>query len=519
MAEPPGCDPGVTHSHYVDTEIVAADDDQTLLPSEDIGEEDYNVDKQSDDVDDKKATCTFTTAHTNPLLLIHFKCRVPCVCTYQENWAHMSGWKPNFTCDDSSKYKRNKKRPKFPYRLAYSTYREPKYVFRHYEDTSKYMEQYRYHHTRGDVCKAQEEPLVLGYNVPDPYKPKLHRYRFLFETLDTVLSTKPLKNSGLGESDESDSQESNLSISVTRKPVTVNLAPTRNQSTARKTDDLVLPKIEQGIPQFFLDSRKKDSMRSDTNVILPDVRQCHYTSFTLPGHLVDDYRELTGKKRRSLPPVLNGELYPVGYQGISIETRSAGSEGSSANSVAGEVTKDTIVVPPKPIPYRLWQTSPGRSMQEYLAHIYSVRSAGSLEMGTNAEDPEREGQRRRREQKPEMPVRIGLCTFYSSNTNDSNEVAKANTRKDILGVQGKSTGGNRKDDKTRAEAAKRISHIKKFIKNEMKALAKSKSLVRRRAATPLAMDTVVTGNQYRTEEGHKEFLANQKQPIENTSHT
>ncbi|XP_077995898.1 uncharacterized protein LOC144449259 [Glandiceps talaboti] len=473
--------------------------------------------ERQDNEDD--TICTFEDID-GQLLLTHQVCKLPCMCSQEhDSW---TGWAPNLF-EDSSKFKRPKRRPKFPYRLAYSTYREPKYVFRHYKDTSKYMDQYRYHHTRGDVCKEPEEPLILGYNVPDPYKPKLHRFRFLFETLDAAIAgVKPVKTS-FADSEESDSEESQNSAALGRKAVTVNLAPTRHHQTGcDRQEGVTLPKIDQGSTKMT-EKRKAEQRRSIDikSDIVQDIQRYQYASLSLPVHLVEDYRGFTGRKH-ALPPSLTRELHHIGYNrtpsGRPMSGESSASVGSSRSvsmvstdgrhgNEAFNQAKDSN----KPIPYRLWKLSPGTSLQDYLAHIYSIRSTGSLVLGSTVGD-RRDGLKgcKRGKDKKELPMRIGLCTFYSSG-NDTNEATTTNSPGKLLGVEGKSTGT--KERRSKHQTAQLNAHIN-AIRNGLHLRSTMNS---RRVPPSLSMNTVITGNQYRTEEGHRAYLAQQRQTVPDTT--
>lgn len=47
------------------------------------------------------------------------------------------------------------------------------FVFRHYEKSSRYIEQYRENHSTASLEKEAEWRPVLGVDVPDPYLPKI----------------------------------------------------------------------------------------------------------------------------------------------------------------------------------------------------------------------------------------------------------------------------------------------------------------------------------------------------------
>ena len=54
------------------------------------------------------------------------------------------------------------------------------FVFRHYEDSHRYIEQYRENHSVSKVDSDVELRPVLGVNVPDPYLPKICNSRFVY---------------------------------------------------------------------------------------------------------------------------------------------------------------------------------------------------------------------------------------------------------------------------------------------------------------------------------------------------
>ena len=54
------------------------------------------------------------------------------------------------------------------------------FVFRHYEDSRRYIEHYRENHSISRVDSDIELRPVLGVNVPDPYLPKISNSRFVY---------------------------------------------------------------------------------------------------------------------------------------------------------------------------------------------------------------------------------------------------------------------------------------------------------------------------------------------------
>ncbi|KAI8518210.1 hypothetical protein Bbelb_042270 [Branchiostoma belcheri] len=126
--------------------------------------------------------------------------------------------------------------------------REDDFAFRHYYDTRRYIEEYRYYHTRGDVGKEQKS-VVLGVHVEDPYFPKLRTsVRRIFERMNVVNSAQRLATNpnhednsiaDRGEScvdDSTDDEAVRFSNSPRdKKSPEINLAPVRA--------DLNLPRI------------------------------------------------------------------------------------------------------------------------------------------------------------------------------------------------------------------------------------------------------------------------------------
>lgn len=54
------------------------------------------------------------------------------------------------------------------------------FVFRHYEESHRYIEQYRENHSLSRVDSDVELRPVLGVDVPDPYLPKICHTRFVY---------------------------------------------------------------------------------------------------------------------------------------------------------------------------------------------------------------------------------------------------------------------------------------------------------------------------------------------------
>ncbi|XP_066294793.1 uncharacterized protein [Branchiostoma lanceolatum] len=149
-----------------------------------------------------------------------------------------------------------------------SNEREDDFTFRHYYDTRRYIEEYRYYHARGDVGKEQKS-VVFGVHVEDPYFPKLRtsvsqlffdfseltswlpgyrRSRRIFERMNVVNSAQRLSSNvnhednsvvDRGEScvdDSTDDETIRLPNSPgDKKSPEINLAPVRA--------DLNLPRI------------------------------------------------------------------------------------------------------------------------------------------------------------------------------------------------------------------------------------------------------------------------------------
>ncbi|XP_035683728.1 uncharacterized protein LOC118420819 [Branchiostoma floridae] len=121
--------------------------------------------------------------------------------------------------------------------------REDDFAFRHYYDTRRYIEEYRYYHTRENVGKEQKS-VVFGVHVEDPYFPKLRtsvsQLFFDFSELTSWLpSYRRASIVDRGEScvdDSTDDETVRLPISPgDKKSPDINLAPVRA--------DLNLPRI------------------------------------------------------------------------------------------------------------------------------------------------------------------------------------------------------------------------------------------------------------------------------------
>ncbi|XP_070573171.1 uncharacterized protein [Ptychodera flava] len=464
----------------------------------------------NDGYNNEHNSCTFDESGAH-VLLSHTLPGTPCVCKQQENLS-LTGWIPNLCEDYSVRFKRTRKRPKFPYRLAYGTYREPQYRFRHYSDISKYMDQYRYYHTRGDVCKESGEKLVLGYNVPDPYRPKLYRFRFLFEKMDATFDGSQMQKNSLIISGESDSEDSQRS-SEQRKAVTVNLAPTRHHQYERGKEGVTLPKIDRARTEMEDNGKLLSGCHHNLKSnILNDIQKCRLANMPLSINSVGD----CSAKKMNSPQSFKTEHFEVCASMVSNRKQSYKSPADSPTNLREETEQD-IDLRDKPIPYRLWKLSPGTCLQEYLTHIYSIRNTGSLTSGSKGSEMRNPSViSKRNKEHTDIPVRVGVCTFFSSGGCISNPCERIYSAKDtLLGIEGKSAAATSPDARsTTSFKSSNVTNLNAHIDAIKKELRNNVGTpMKRRDPRALSIDTVLIGNQYRTEEGHKAHLARQKQTL------
>ena len=95
-----------------------------------------------------------------------------CVCN--------KGWENEFLCGWAPSFERKISRKPTKHASLSNTHKDGKlprtdcgFVFRHYEKTSRYIEQYRENHSSAFLVREEEWRPVLGVDVPDPYLPKV----------------------------------------------------------------------------------------------------------------------------------------------------------------------------------------------------------------------------------------------------------------------------------------------------------------------------------------------------------
>lgn len=95
-----------------------------------------------------------------------------CVCS--------KGWEKEFICGWAPSFERKISRKPTKHASLSNTRKDGKlpraecgFVFRHYEKTSRYIEQYRENHSSAFLERREEWRPVLGVDVPDPYLPKV----------------------------------------------------------------------------------------------------------------------------------------------------------------------------------------------------------------------------------------------------------------------------------------------------------------------------------------------------------
>ncbi|XP_078605946.1 uncharacterized protein LOC144878820 isoform X2 [Branchiostoma floridae x Branchiostoma japonicum] len=126
--------------------------------------------------------------------------------------------------------------------------REDDFAFRHYYDTRRYIEEYRYHHTRENVGKEQKS-VVFGVHVEDPYFPKLRTsVRRIFERMHVDSSAQRLPiNANHGDNSMVDRGESCVDDSTDDETVRLPISPGDKKSPdinlAPVRADLNLPRI------------------------------------------------------------------------------------------------------------------------------------------------------------------------------------------------------------------------------------------------------------------------------------
>ena len=96
-----------------------------------------------------------------------------CVCS--------KAWEKDFICGWAPSFERKVSRKPAKHGASLSNARkdgkialaECGFVFRHYEKSSRYIEQYRENHSSTFLEREDEWRPVLGVHVPDPYLPKI----------------------------------------------------------------------------------------------------------------------------------------------------------------------------------------------------------------------------------------------------------------------------------------------------------------------------------------------------------
>ncbi|XP_032238463.2 uncharacterized protein LOC116618636 [Nematostella vectensis] len=132
---------------------------------------------------------------------------ISCVCSKVSGKNLITGWRP------SAEKKGMKKRCEASRgdSRSYASLRRERttlpptdgFVFRHYERTESYIEQYRENHSSAAVVIEFEEKPTLGVDAPDPYLPKIttkskHTERMrLFETLAEYYRIVTTESSGM----------------------------------------------------------------------------------------------------------------------------------------------------------------------------------------------------------------------------------------------------------------------------------------------------------------------------------
>ncbi|XP_064620796.1 uncharacterized protein LOC135483722 isoform X2 [Lineus longissimus] len=103
----------------------------------------------------------------------------PCVCSRLVDPSDsLTGWDSppadNCGCKQANG---NKNKKPLPYSKLYQKEQPDDFVFQHYRDSKRYIEQYRLYHTKGTIRQETDATPVLGHDAPDPYLPKLRSIR------------------------------------------------------------------------------------------------------------------------------------------------------------------------------------------------------------------------------------------------------------------------------------------------------------------------------------------------------
>jgi hypothetical protein len=103
----------------------------------------------------------------------------PCVCSRLiDTGDSLTGWAnppaENCGCKQTNG---NKNKKPLPYTKLYQRDQPDDFVFKHYRDSKRYIEQYRLNHTKGTIRSETDNTPVLGHDAPDPYLPKLRSIR------------------------------------------------------------------------------------------------------------------------------------------------------------------------------------------------------------------------------------------------------------------------------------------------------------------------------------------------------
>ena len=165
-----------SHSLSNTMETNLADEDGLPDIAQYLAESNYEIQEPS--------LCPFRILSNRPLLKESIP-EDPCTCadptTSARDW--LSGWESvSKSCGDVNNKRAQKRNRRHPPRFnrdvtdMNSSKAGNAYRFRHFNDLRKYMDQYRYFQTDGDVGKGFAEDRVLGKD-PYPYLMKLRRYK------------------------------------------------------------------------------------------------------------------------------------------------------------------------------------------------------------------------------------------------------------------------------------------------------------------------------------------------------
>lgn len=152
-----------------------------VVPDEETDDDDSTLDQSDEELEEGVTPCSFgriskrrITKHL--ILKTHVAPRRECRCsaTVGDNDDLVCGWESKY---QTGKYyrpiKAKRKTPNHNIPHAYQRLlheRDTGFDFHHYEEPSHYMEQYRYSHTVGGVCKVS---YYHNDDMSDPYAPRV----------------------------------------------------------------------------------------------------------------------------------------------------------------------------------------------------------------------------------------------------------------------------------------------------------------------------------------------------------